>query len=201
MTACTWMVSDASDWPGQRARDPQSTADAPSGKTTPWPPVARRFLAVHLGQQLAVLPPSAQQGLQLLLASMKRRKALPTSGDAYLLVVAAHGQVAGGGHLAGDAPQAAGRLALFLDQTQVDGVLLRAGSSSSSRACMCTWRLSAMASITAASCASSAGARPGRAHRSVAHPLVVFLSSTRAPSIVKSCCSSSGSGSPWPTGR
>jgi hypothetical protein len=41
--------------------------------------------------------------------------------------VAAHGQVAGGGHLAGDGVQAAGGLALLLGQAQVDGVLLAGG--------------------------------------------------------------------------
>ena len=38
--------------------------------------------------------------------------------------MAAHGQVAGGRHLPGDGPQAAGGLPLLLDQAQVDGVLL-----------------------------------------------------------------------------
>jgi hypothetical protein len=38
--------------------------------------------------------------------------------------VAAHGEVAGGGHLTRDGAQAAGGLALLLDQAQVDGVLL-----------------------------------------------------------------------------
>ena len=67
-------------------------------------------------------------GEQIARDSYAAVKALEGVGDLRgghrLGVVAAHGQVAGGGHLAGDGPQAARRLALLLGQAQVDGVLL-----------------------------------------------------------------------------
>src|SRR5829696_6963946 len=90
---------------------------------SPW---AKRAGAVHRGQQpLVPLGHPPEGGRKLLLGGDEAAEGVGDLGRRQgLEVVAAHGQVAGGGHLAGDGPQAAGDLALLLGQAQVDDVLL-----------------------------------------------------------------------------